>query len=90
MSDSTKPIVSTSKTSATVAAMQAGRKAASANRASLPAISPVSKMAIQQARAASRVCKLVVKFLESGEAVSPEVMRACGQLVMVGSELIAG
>jgi hypothetical protein len=70
--------------------MQAGRVAAAAKRVGLPEISPVAKLGINQARTAKRVCTLIVTHLQNGGSVSPEVLRACGQLAMVGSEMVAG
>lgn len=90
MSDSTPRPVGKGNPSPNTVAMQAGRKAAVAARAAGPVLSPVAKLGINQARTAKRVCSLIVTHLQNGGDVSPEVMRACGNLAMVGSELVAG
>ena len=90
MSDHPVGSVGKGNRSPNTAAMQAGRAAATAARKARPEISPVAKLGVQQARTAKRVCSLIVSYLEDGGEVSPEVMRACGQLAMVGSEMVAG
>jgi hypothetical protein len=64
-----------------LAAARAARKAKAGTSATL---SDSQKFAIGQARAASRVAKLVVKKLQGGDDVSPDVCEACGQLATAG------
>jgi len=90
MSEQTGTASGRGNRSPNTAAMQAGRAAKDAARKARPEISPVAKLGISQARTAKRVCGLIVSYLETGGDVSPEVMRACGQLAMVGSEMVAG
>jgi len=90
MADQVTPSAGKGNRSPNTVAMQAGRAAAVAARGKLPEISPVAKLGINQARTAKRVCSLIVDHLQNGGSVSPEVMRACGHLAMVGSEMVAG